>query len=1680
MVDASVHRPVSPLRSRRSSAEQRESAASAVPFPPFSRPSPSLPHGFESRASLSVVPPPASGYGGCMAGASSPASVGSASSVSSMSSSSSSVASAFSMRASSSASSRAGVAEAAGGESRSSALSASPAHAHTPAATPAWPRHPHASDTGAAALRSLSPGSPSSVDSRATAGSRRPLDVPAAGPRPFSSSGLLSSPSEESNSSLSPVPSSLTSPTPVEERAPDDEDAASLPPSYDERGDGRPLTLSPSFNCKRDGTPSSGLRLFPGSSYSSASSRRESADATPTVRYRESTAFASSFGPPSPFTRPRRLPRHAAGAASSLHSRRRSSASSAYDVSARPVVRARPAAGAERPERARDADARRFSLVAVGPAEVDSDTLASSSGEESSPSAHETPAEFFDRRPAFHGSEDEYFGAHPSSCAGATFSGASHSRQAAFFVDSGSLSPARAHTATRTLRAAVTYGASRAAPEAACLQHGHRHRHLLYAEDVAAQQTPARARSPRFAVEACLSGESGSVAGRTRTISSPSLLDLPSSPSPRSSLRLPLDDEAAAGPTEGEDHRRGGGWRKFLTSLAAMRARRRRRTTDGSDSLPGGDAATVVPGDEEEDGDSGPHSTFSASPQPPASLASRLADALTAARDACVACMRPGRLPGRTYFYLLLVWLLLLLFLVLCLGTRHHEQKLYRLRPKQVAELQLHTTQRLWSACLRSSSATPNPSSPNASLAPLSGLPVPPACASLFFPAVDSFALGDGVSLPSLHRVCRQVGPVLLASAGKRQLGANAQQNLHEVSLQHRGDPSPEAVTAGALLTYFLQPCEPPAETQGASAARPLAPCPSRSPAADAASCELLRGAQRGGSGAWRALAALSDWCLSLKGPQVDSSFGSAEKPAALSGAPEAAETRASQTEGSPPRSRKPSGREEGESCAASSSAGMCVRDSARLTVSSLSDAWSRAHAPASLPGVSGSSPVFAFPRNVSFFFFHSEGLPSSFLGSARELLVCTEADAPLSHVFALLQRSPAYVSAAAAFSSFSATLFRALPLPALRVSGGGDAPERLRPGLDSDKQTGGPAAVAAPERANRVSPREGACVGPGGGERQGAQGLLCAEEHSDFEHGVVSLLAASPSPQRDCLSNPERCLRTAAAAGTRGESATGDRLEAYASTLRAAFGNLLPHVFLLNYESALAAREAEETRVAGSDPLSPAWFSGDSASHSHKSPGSSPSFYPLTSLLPDSSLLFDFSVFSTPCYPLSRFLHRRLVSWGGLQLHLLLFGGWLHSLFASEPLTLLHVPRALFLALLSAYRGAVLYDAVNWLEKTFWKQTVGLSPPEELAPDAGAGSLAGNGGAKETRRGGSELESLPARGDAATSARTPGAADETAQTRSGVSGDGAHGVAGVARGPGPGTPASSGGQTASGRGATGEGGDERSGGGAWQRRRDFSDHVVLYVMAIVFIAIEVSAARSSHAPPTVAPGAPAPPSGAAEASAPRQFFTHFAFRFSRTLSSLLYAAVFIYYSLIFASCLYMAYYTARFFHTPEEIWLGLAAGCLFLVLPIILILEVLERPSLQRIGIGSGEKKAAERAAAAAAANAAATVSPSLGGRHLSFSVSPQVAASRHTVIAKTSSRPAGAHEGRGEGVTRTVSAIMRTVVDAAFARRRASVKVASSEAALLTRAHAGEGEAVYPTGIIGRQRQAEDTKLD
>lgn len=440
--------------------------------------------------------------------------------------------------------------------------------------------------------------------------------------------------------------------------------------------------------------------------------------------------------------------------------------------------------------------------------------------------------------------------------------------------------------------------------------------------------------------------------------------------------------------------------------------------------------------------------------------------------------------------------------------------------------------------------------------------------------------------------------------------------------------------------------------------------------------------------------------------------------------------------------------------------------------------------------------------------------------------------------------------------------------------------------------------------------------------------------------------------------------------------------------------------------------------------------------------------------------------------------------------MHLILFAGWTHSLFASEPLTLLHVPRALFLAVISAYRGAILYEAVNWIEGWLWAKA-GASPtcPETVTHRGENNKIPGYKGScsrlgeqlggRGCMRADGEAVSGDGEGDDACGAGDSGVKEE------GENKDGDRWRRGVRIGLQAGDDGTQNGEGGEDEGSREEEKSEESGGGGgcWWRRRDFSDHVVLYVMAILFMAVEVSAARSSHFPPNLASSAICTPHRQEEMTGAVDYTTPLGFVRSLSLHlwpspRLVYTVVFLYYGFLVACCLHMAYYTALFFHSPEEVWMGFVGGVLFLVLPVVLLVEVLERPSLQRIGIGSGEKKAAERAAALA------TDSPEIGPGRTAEDDTPQ--AFSITRAADEAGKPFehigtiaseisdGAGEGEGlvelkswdvrtpDGVTpreSVVKAFMRHLVDA-FPRRRSGTGVLKTESAVLDGEISDQGE--------------------
>lgn len=160
------------------------------------------------------------------------------------------------------------------------------------------------------------------------------------------------------------------------------------------------------------------------------------------------------------------------------------------------------------------------------------------------------------------------------------------------------------------------------------------------------------------------------------------------------------------------------------------------------------------------------------------------------------------------------------------------------------------------------------------------------------------------------------------------------------------------------------------------------------------------------------------------------------------------------------------------------------------------------------------------------------------------------------------------------------------------------------------------------------------------------------------------------------------------------------ERLVTYAAALRAFTSGLLPAVFLCKWRSqSLSQGKCDDDSGFPEEARSAAPFAAAAASWSlHSLPG---------------ELAFDFSNWISPCYPFARFLHARLLGLGGLELHLILAGGWLHSVLSAAPVTLVHVPRAAFVAALSLYRGLLLFVGLNVVQSKVLEL---LRPAEEGA----------------------------------------------------------------------------------------------------------------------------------------------------------------------------------------------------------------------------------------------------------------------------------------------------------------------------------------------------------------------------
>nr|PIM00523.1 inositol phospholipid synthesis protein Scs3p [Toxoplasma gondii COUG] len=1340
--------------------------------------------------------------------------------------------------------------------------------------------------------RGISPGTPS-LGQAASRSSH--LAAPASCPG-FSSS-VLSSSYEDSVSSLSSSPnsSSLTSPTPLEDNGPEEEGLDGEDTFRVYAGEDCPSApLTPSLAAEGCLPPTAFLR-----SSSSSSLTRGETEGAPRIPYLNLGGSAQPTLDSTPSSRGSRRLHRSVSPASPLASEHNLTALSRYALPAATP----PFAGLRRiPGHPAYRGAQGVFACSAG-ADVEASEAVSSSGDESVVRGR--------GQVSFCSTRETYEDIRAGRLSRSDLAGHRPRHGAAFLVDPVVSASVCSRPYTRRLRGSGRGVASRRSRGIACAEPAR-----PYVQG-AGEERPPLSLSPGSLAEVSLRGE-GPACSHVH-LSAP--VDLPSP----SSLLLHLD-EAAAGAAIEEDHR--GGWRKFLASLAAMRARKW-STSDGVEMMPSGVSANA-PGDDEEDPPSASHSS---------SLKSRIFEATAATRSAFGACMRPGRLSGRCYFCLHLASLLLILCVVLLAGTLQHDQKIYRLRPKQVAELQLHTTQRLRDACDRAARAIAPPRDLDAALQVASRSPSDVSLSDLSLESrkrgaqnalTSTRSWHRDISSASIERICRHVRRLFFspghAGEAREDDDATAHTQFVEDSGKDVSGSSAESITATSVLR-FLRPCaghgtQPP----------PCMPAPTGSspPPAGTRTC---RAPSCG-------FTDLSQLCLPLA-PLADVHVKAGDAAGLAAKEEPGVQTRCAALRAETLQTGL------SETCSVAASFGVCGKSFSSASSATLSDE----RPDSSLPNTFGSSgvspssagsglaaPSLAFPHSVSLFFFHREGLPSSFLDPSRPILACTEADSPFLHLFSFLGTSSAYRMLSAAFVSLLSSAYNLFSLTA----GAERTDDAAAPGRDSRRREESGRRKTTELVATKINEESSldpvTCNSPLRFCTENVGDASRDPRLSGFELGLVSLLEVSPC-QGDCsdLWNAPGFLGEGGVAA----QAHRHRAEKYASAMRAAFGNLLPQFFLLSYESALASREETEaaatSRLLTSSSENSTGRAGAEASDT-SAPSQDPDLAeaPVTSFLPNSGLMFDFAVFATPCYPFSRFLHRRLVSWGGLQFHILLFAGWLHSLFAPEPLILLHVPRALFLVLVSAYRGAVLYEGLNWIEKMIWTRKASNERSER-----------GTAGEKHTK---AEAEK-----------REDPALLNTAPSTLGAETSGPHTEANDAEGKRTGDSPST--------DRDGSGGNEKNDGG-WWARKDLSDHVVLYVMAIVFMSIEVAAARSSHAPPSFSPEVT---SADGDASQKRVFSKWLSCLLPRRISSFVYGAVFIYYGFLFVCCLHMAYYTAVFFHTPEEIWVGLTVGVCFLVLPILVLLEVLEWPSLQRIGIGSGEKKAAERAAAAAAA---ATVS--------------------------------------------------------------------------------------------------------
>lgn len=698
-----------------------------------------------------------------------------------------------------------------------------------------------------------------------------------------------------------------------------------------------------------------------------------------------------------------------------------------------------------------------------------------------------------------------------------------------------------------------------------------------------------------------------------------------SPPSPPATLPPVEDDE----PRELEGHvkrdgERGlGGWRRFMRYLIAMHARRKvKGTSYGEGEGAGLSLEAVEPGGpalaygvaEKQDG-----SAATPRSSPKASIPSKVDTKLSPGKRS-TACQQSGaprsfassfswgnlmtfprRLSGRCFFYVLLLFLLFLLFTVLLFGTLHHKQKIYRLRPKQTAELQRQTLQRLYWELFGCGSETASGAGDdtNSNMVSVSGLrpqDSPKDHHQLF--ARTPLRLSQArVSLASFRNVCK-----LMESLGRFVGDSHTYEDQHEVSQESKGDgdgsvskrkamqnssvgTSADAVAAW-LVSRLLQPCpfcqegDKRAEQGVCSSCKNEAFSPLRSLQCSSGCCcswppSFVSPACRAVASSANlsdiyascsiqssrvSLDLLSGWCVDtgVSGIYSDDHL---ENGGSLSKRGTSSLSCTSVTgDGSKTR------------CPVSSSV---LPGGAHVSTDVL-----HAKPPSCVPSQAFNffSPS-PFPRNLLLFFFHEYGLPTSFLDPDRPLLVCTEADDPVHRLLVSLSSLSWLRQLVSSSVSFISSTFFEKTDRSTVLSSVLDEQQGSKGALRDGHSRNNMKSSVIPFSDVSFSELMQRCNHNNSSSLPGSHPLPDCS-WLDFEAIILSLLASSHGRHSGVMSGRTSSFASAFASSTslrfslpsnlKNLAGSSKRAVAYIDALRVSFGGLLPYYFLQSLDKHL------------------------------------------------------------------------------------------------------------------------------------------------------------------------------------------------------------------------------------------------------------------------------------------------------------------------------------------------------------------------------------------------------------------------------------------------------------------------------------------------------------------------------